>query len=33
MIRDGELDGPVVCHWNDDLYDYCADPTTDTERR
>ncbi|UPV74024.1 hypothetical protein M0R89_15980 [Halorussus limi] len=27
-IRDGELDGPIVHHWNDDLHDYCANPET-----
>lgn len=32
VIRDGELDGPVVRHWND-LYDYCSDPTTEADRR
>lgn len=25
-IRDGELHGPSVHHWNDDSGDYCADP-------
>lgn len=31
-IRDGQLRGPVVHHWNDDMRDYCAEPSDRTEQ-
>ncbi|MFW5934612.1 MAG: hypothetical protein ACOCQL_02040 [Halolamina sp.] len=29
-IRDRELEGPAIAHWNDDLYDYCGRPSNAT---
>lgn len=31
-IRDGQLHGPVVHHWNDEMRDYCAEPSDRTEQ-
>lgn len=31
-IRDGQLHGPLVHHWNDKMRDYCAEPSDRTEQ-
>lgn len=28
VIHDGELSGPGISHWNDELYNFCSDPST-----